>query len=375
MEQEFNEIQEIAPEEVLHPSTEDEAEALYTEEPSLMDVLPKETTDELCSLFSCSPEALDVILKSTSGDPDKLLALVRTLSPEYVAIKMRFDARKRGELDGALCFLARGATGELLDDSFWVSTRSLPDTFDLSASWESVRSTISTMSGNPDRSLFSRMLKASKSILTPTAINKLFKAEGPAAKEDIISAFEKSFGGIVHYDMVYDLRTEIFNKARLSAAGILKEENQTDQGAAEEVAEQNPMPSIANVQVICKPILDPVKGKAVSDLVRGDLVMVELEKRDGIAGIITKILDSSGELPIFPVLSVEKLPSGQTLVKIHISDGIEGVLKTGADLKLKIGDRAASEIRRKGAPFSPGKMFAATAVFLGVAVLFYLFFR
>lgn len=375
MEQELNEIRETAPEEVLHPSIEEGPEEAFAETPSLLDVLPKETTDELCALFSCSPEALDVILKSTSGDPAKILALVRTLSPEYVAIKMRFDARKRGELDGALCFLAKGATGELLDDSFWVSTRSLPDTFDLSASWESVRNTISTMSGNPDRSLFSRMLKASKSILTPTAINKLFEAEGPAAKEEIVSAFEKAFTNIVHYDMVYDLRTETFNKARLEAAGIITEEKKDEGKSPEEDANPSQLSSIANVQVICKPILDPVRGKAVSDLARGDFVMVELEKKDGIAGIISKILERTGERPVFPVLAVETLPSGQTLVKLHISEGIEGVMKTGADLKLKISDRAASELKSKGAPFSPGKIFAGAAVFLLLSILFYLFFR
>jgi len=61
-------------------------------------------------------------------------------------------------------------------------------------------------------------------------------------------------------------------------------------------------------------------------------------------------------------------------VKLHISTGIEGVLKAGTDLKLRTGDKAAAKIREKDAPFAVGKVFAATALFLLLAVLFFFFF-
>jgi len=71
---------------------------------------------------------------------------------------------------------------------------------------------------------------------------------------------------------------------------------------------------------------------------------------------------------------VERLPSGQLLVKLHISTGIEGVLRAGTDLKLRTGDRAAAKIREKDAPFSVGKVFAAMALFLLLALIFYFLF-
>jgi len=340
--------------------------------PPFLDTLPKETADELCALFSCSPEALEVILRSTSGDPSKILALVRTLTPEYIAVKARFDARKRGELGGALCFVGRGNTGEILDESFWVSAKSLPETFDIDAGWESVRTAIATVGGTPERTLYTRMLKAAKAIFTPTAINKLFQSR--SAKEEILSALGEAFSEIVHYDLVYDLKTEIFNKARLEAGGITVDEKPKEAPARDDESDPSVLGSLGTVQIPCRPVLDPVHGKAVSDLRRGDVVTVELEKTGGVSAIISKVFERSGEHPAFPVLSVERLPSGQLLVKLHISTGIEGVLKAGTDLKLRTGDKAAAKIREKDAPFAVGKVFAATALFLLLAVLFFFFF-
>ena len=340
--------------------------------PSLLDTLPKETADELCALFSCSPEALEVVLRSTSGDPSKILALVRTLTPEYIAVKARFDARKRGELGGALCFVARGNTGEILDESFLVSGKSLPETFDIDAGWESVRTAIATIGGTPERTLYTRMLKAAKAIFTPTAINKLFQSR--SAKEQILSALGDAFAEIVHYDLVYDLRTEIFNKARLEAGGITLEDKPKEAPAREEEGESSALGALGTVQVLCRPVLDPVHGKAVSDLKRGDIVMVGLEKTGGVSAIISKVFERSGDTPAFPVLSVERLPSGQLLVKLHISTGIEGVLRAGTDLKLKTGGTASGKTQGKDAPFTVGKVFTGTAIFLLLAVIFYFLF-
>ena len=252
--------------------------------PPFLDTLPKETADELCTLFSCSPEALEVILRSTSGDPSKILALVRTLTPEYIAVKARFDARKRGELGGALCFVCRGNTGEILDESFWVSAKSLPETFDIDAGWESVRTAIATVGGTPERTLYTRMLKAAKAIFTPTAINKLFQSR--SAKEEILSALGEAFSEIVHYDLVYDLKTEIFNKARLEAGGITVDEKPKEAPARDDESDPSVLGVVGTGPIPCGLSL-PVHGKAVLRPSEEDVVTVEIEK-DGDVRIILK---------------------------------------------------------------------------------------
>ncbi|MGI6251823.1 MAG: hypothetical protein ACOYJV_00080 [Aminivibrio sp.] len=338
---------------------------------SLLDGLPKEASDELCEIFSCTPDTLGVILQGTSGDPAQIIELVKTLTPAYIAVKIRFDGRKRQELGGALCFVARGNSGEILDESFWVSSRSLPETFDIHAGWEAVRSAILSIGGEPDRSLYSRMLKGAKAILTPTAINNLFKSR--AAKDEILSSLEKNFSSIVHYDLIFELSTETFNSIRLETGGISLSEKAPEEEPEKEEKEQAPLPSLGTVQVVCRPVLDPVKGKAVSDLQKGDYLVVELEKTGGLATIINKIVERAGENTVFPVMSVERLQSGQALVKLHISNGIEGILRVSADLKLKTGYGWSRAADGKSSPFPTGKVLAGAMAFLLLAIILYFF--
>lgn len=381
MEQERNEVYEDLRTETPLPSAHEPGEPgpdredreIETESLSLVDGLPKEAADELCQIFSCTPDALDAILRGTSGDPDQIINLVKTLSPSFIAVKIRFDGRKRQDLGGALCFVARGNTGEILDESFWVSSRSLPETFDITAGWESVRNAIISIGGEPDRSLYSRMLKGAKSVLTPTAINNLFQSM--AAKDEILAALEKNFSSIVHYDLIFELNTETFNRVRLETGGITLETQAKEAEVRSEESESLPLASLGTIQVACRPVLDPVRGKAVSDLKRGDYIVVEIEKTGGLASIINKIVERGGQSTIFPVISVERLPSGQSLVKLHISKGIEGVLKVGADLRLKSGDPWNKAVAGKKDAFPAGKVIAGVMGFLLAALAFYLFIR
>lgn len=379
MEQERNEVHEELSAETDLPSAHEPEEPApgggdrEGQKLSLVDSLPKEAADELCGIFSCTPETLDAILRGMSGDPARIIELVKTLSPAFIAVKIRFDGRRRQELGGALCFVARGNTGEILDESFWVSSKSLPDTFDISAGWEAVRSAITSIGGEPDRSLYGRMLKGAKSVLTPTLVNKLFQSA--AARDEILAALEKTFSSIVHYDLIFELKTETFNRVRLETGGITLEKKNPEAESRKEEGGPRAMASLGTVQVVCRPVLDPVRGKAVSDLRKGDFIVVELEKTGGLASIINKILERSGEGSVFPVLSVERLPSGQSLVKLHISNGIEGVLRAGADLKLKTGSAWDGVILKKGGGLTAGKIFAGIMALLMAALMFYLFMR
>lgn len=351
------------------PSPETEGATAEVRTPSLPETLPDEVAEELCALFSCSREALGAILASTSNDPAQILSLVKTLTPVYIALKVRFDTRKRGELGGAMCFIAKGSTGDIIDDSFWVSAKQLPETFDISASWESVRNGIRAIGGNPERTLYTRMLKAAKNVFSPTAVNNLFRSPN-LKKEGILSSLADAFNDIVHHDLVFELKTEVFNKARLEMGGLTEGREQP----VPEQSKEGPPPSLPPlgiVQVVCKPVLDPVHGTAVSDLRQGDMVVVELERTGGLSGIITKILDRAGEHPTFPVTHVERLPSGQSLVKLFISKGIEGVLKAGADLKLKRGSEFFFGEGIEGT--FPVRKFLLGTIFLLVLIVFFYF--
>jgi len=338
---------------------------------SFVATLPPESVDELCALFNCTRESLAVILSSTSGDPAQIIALVKSLTLAYIAIKLRFETRKSGEMSGAACIIAHGSTGEFLDMTLWVSAKDLPENFDISADWESVRNGIQKIGNTPDRTLFPKILKLLKEIFNPTAVNMLFKT--PSSKTDIISSLERAFSSLYHNDTVFELKTEAFNKVRLELAGL----SETREPPAEEEDPDSfrSIAAIGTAQIHCKALLDPVKGKAVSDLVPGDLLVVELEKTGGLSGIIMKMLDRAGQNPVFPVLSVEKLPSGQSLVKLSISRGIEGIVRIGADMKLKTASRFSLAPGNKKSVGIAGKMAVGLLLFLGAVMLLYWLFR
>ena len=339
---------------------------------TLIDSLPSESVQELCVLFGCTREALEAILSTSSGDPAHIISLVQSLSPAFIAVKLLFETRKRGELGGAACIVARGSSGEFLDQTLWVSSRELPATFSINADWEAVRNGIQKMGNNPDRSLFPKVLKLLRDVFSPTAVNALFSS--PSAKERTIALLEKAFIELYHSVVVIEMKTETFNRARLEMAGL----GETREPVATEKAPESAPSlagSVATIQIPCKPLLDPVKGKAVSDLVRGDLLVVEIEKSGGLSGIITKILDRAGERPIFPVISVEKLPSGQSLIKLSVSKGIEGVAKIGADLRLKTAPAFSFSGAQGEIPGIVKKFFMALLFFFGGVVLLYWIFR
>ena len=159
----------------------------------------------------------------------------------------------------------------------------------------------------------------------------------------------------------------------ISSEATVKSDNSEAQYVKKEEKEQAPLPSLGSVQVVCRPVLDPVKGKAVSDLQKGDYLVVELEKTGGLATIINKIVERTGENTVFPVTSVERLQSGQALVKLHISNGIEGILRVSADLKLKTGYGWSRAAEGEGSPFPTGKVLAGAMAFLLLAVILYFF--
>ena len=346
------------------------AELILNRTGSVIDALPADTVDELCSLFGCTREALDVLLSSTSADPRHILSLVNTLSPSYVAIKLRFETRKKGEVGGAACVVAEGRSGELVDTTMWVSGRELPASFSIHSDWEAVRNGIQKMGSNPDRALFPKVLQLLREVFSPTAVNSLFST--PPRKEEVISALEKAFMMVYHSEISFELAVETFNKARLETGGL----GDVGAPAPSESGPEIPLTAtMAKVQINCKPMLDPVRGRPVSEITPGEYLYVEVQKTGALSSVIEKILSRAGEHPAFQVTSVERLPSGQFLIKLSISKGIDGLARVSADLRLKTVPLfsmkgAGGEFMSITKRVLPGFVFAAA-----LALLLYLLHR
>ncbi len=85
--------------------------------------------EELARLLHCSPEDVQATAATLDKDPDKAREMLKSLAPAYLAVKGRFEARRRGEVNGGFCIVADGHSGTLVDSVVWVGTYELPQGF------------------------------------------------------------------------------------------------------------------------------------------------------------------------------------------------------------------------------------------------------
>ena len=159
---------EVVSEATNEPANELTSELTAADERSPL-VVPPEVSRELCSMFGCTPDTLGQLLSTIHGDPEKILPLLSVLSPSYVAVKVRFETRRQNEFAGALCIVAKGMSGEVIDEAIWVGSNGLPRTFTVDASWESVRNTIQELSSVLERVSYKRVREPISKVFSATA--------------------------------------------------------------------------------------------------------------------------------------------------------------------------------------------------------------
>ena len=76
--------------------------------PSLTSLLPDSAFTELCTLLRCSRADVESAIRASRVDPEEAVAILHAAAPTYVAVKGRFEARKRGDLNGGFCIVADG---------------------------------------------------------------------------------------------------------------------------------------------------------------------------------------------------------------------------------------------------------------------------
>ncbi len=328
-----------------------------------------QAAEELCAMFGCGRESLGVLLKSVGPDPSGILTLARSLSPAYMAVKILFEPRRREGPGGAACLIVRGNSGEIIEDTFLAGSRSLLEGIDITADWEAFRSTLRSSEGKGERDLYLAMTKIMKAVFLPTAVNRLFHEE--EEKESLKAHLEKEFREGLHREFIFSLATETFNRARLEAGGLVQEDAPVPSAQPEQASSPQGKPVPLNIP--CKPVLDPVRGRAISDLKEGDRVYVQLDSSGGISALVAKIFQRSGQETVFPVISLERLPSGQSLLRVAISSGVVGTITGGTDIRLKVASPAPAI--KGGLSPRARKKLAAAFIFAVLAFLAFFLLR
>lgn len=321
--------------------------------------IPQELLEDASRQLGISPEELARVLVDSS-DPAAAFSALRSIAPRYVAIKVKFESRRRGEVAGLFCIVADGLTGEVLDKSLWVGRNGLPEGFAIGASWESVMNAIRNLEEPMDSPTYKKVERILDSVFTPTAVNLLFRLE---EKPESPLRIQEMLANEFHLDFIVDIEMERFNRLRAELSKILPDseiEGKEEAEAAEEETDKREK-KLETLQLFCKPHVDPVKGKATSELSLGDLVGVSLDEGGTLARFVANIMAKSDQPLAFPVKAVEHLPSGDYVVRLHISEGIEGIFKGSGEVRVKI--------------FQPGRYIisktnpAFTVIFIGVFIL------
>jgi hypothetical protein len=326
---------------------------------SLASLIPVHVVEDLASLLGCPKEAVLSAITSSGVDYEKAVAMLRAAAPTYVAVKGRFETRRRGDVQGAFCYVAEGITGEAKDLTFWVGAGGLPESFDVYAGWESVRAAIRSIPASPDRSLYKQMESLLERLFPPTAINSLFRdpSSAPAKAHSLKEALSQS----LKLDVSCTLEVERFHRIRLDMSSLGRRDEVPEPKQQKEDTKSKP----SELTLACKPYLDPVKGLSVGELNVGAVVPVDLDDSGPLGRLIGRFLARAGRNAEFPVESVERSPAGDAVVKLAVSDGISAVFKMSRDMKIRVSPTSRPEPMSapRGGPL---------ALFLGALGLFLL---
>ncbi|MCF7935501.1 MAG: hypothetical protein K9L28_04095 [Synergistales bacterium] len=328
-----------------------------------------EAVRHLSEMLHTSPDMINTMLDGLKYDPEKAATVLQTLAPSYIAIKGRFEPRKRGEARGAFCILAQGHSGEWLNSVFWVGYAEFPAGFTIKANWEAVRTAINGITTMPDRILYKSIQQILQHQMAPTTVNMLFQDE--EAFDRFREELKQSLSDAFRMEVILDLHLERFNKTRLDMSGLMKQEEAEEEPQAEE--EKQHSDALGNIRVVCAPVLDPVQGKAVSEINVGDVVEVTFDNSSGLGKMIGRLFSRTGRRPTFPVQSAEWTATGHMYVELAVTEGVIGVMNLSPNLR--VSTVTAGEVKTKQQKGPPPQLIGLGVILAVSAVLIFVIYR
>ena len=119
---------------------------------------------------------------------------------------------------------------------------------------------------------------------------------------------------------------------------------------------------------MCQPQLDPVRGKATSEIMPGDIIGVKIEG-EGTSALVNKYLEENGIEPLFPVDEIKET-SGKKMIYVKVSDEIRGYVSITKDIKIKVKEQPKPEQPKQGLSFMGDMFFFGLLGAALVALLF-----
>ena len=304
--------------------------------------------------------------------------------PEFLALKSTFTP-SRGDMGGGFCVIFEGKTGKTVFQAFWLAKPYSPGTLiESSQTWRKFVQSLPRM-GPLDKNWGGKLQEQMKDILRIEEKKKLYENYTRPKLRQIESMLRRSFEGTTQCVFSSTTDAEPVSRMELERAKIIKplppspeqlaimqhEEEERKKAEEEEQARENAKKD-ANFDgtiIMCTAMVDPVRGKASSEISPGDIIGVNIEG-EGTSALIKKFMDENGIEPMFPVVEIKET-AGKKFLYVKISDEIRGAIGITKDIKIKIKDDSPQDqVNPRHVSFLGDILFFGV---LGVAVLALLF--
>ncbi len=295
-------------------------------------------------------------------------------TPEFLAIKSTFIP-SRGNMGGAFCNILEGKTGRTVFQVFWLAS---PYTAGIllepSKDWRNFVKRFPQL-GPLDKDLAEKFQTQLKGILTVDEKKKLYENYTKVKVKQLESMIRRSFEQVSQCVFTAATDVEPISRKELERAKVIKplppspaelarqkaekEERERQEQEERDKQEASKDGVFEGTIIMCQPVLDPVKGRASSEIVPGDIVGVIIDG-EGTSALVKKYLEENNIEPLFPVEEIKET-AGKKFLYVKISDEIRGVLTITKDFKIKIKQPEVETGNKPG-----GSSFISGVIFFGM---------
>ena len=302
--------------------------------------------------------------KRSEDTPPPPAEPVKKVEPEFLALKSTFTP-SRGDMGGGFCVIFEGKTGKTVFQVFWLAKPYAKGTLvESSQGWRKFVQELPKM-GPLDKDWGAKLQEQLKDILKIEEKKKLYENYTRPKLRQLESMVRRSFEGTSQCVFSATTDAEPVSRPDLERAKIIKplpptpeqlakmKQEEEDRKKAEEEAkakeEAKKEGNFEGTIIMCTPMVDPVRGKASSEIVPGDIIGVKIEG-EGTSALVKKFMEENNIEPLFPVDEIKET-SGKKFIYVKISDEIRGAVSITKDLKIKVKEEPKQEKPQHGVSF------------------------
>lgn len=263
----------------------------------------------------------------------------------YVAVKGTFFTPK-AENAGAFCIIYKGDNGKVIFGELWAIRSNTKPNLDVSEKWDHFIISMDKIGA------YDKDSSAKFSALVLQSLNNNIKEylyKNISEKEFAQAEIRKGLENVLRYIVDVEVEAELVGEERAEKGGLLRDKGK--EVSSDEVKSEDEINSLMGLintnefPIVCMPVIDPVKGCAVSKIKVGDVVYAKIPETNDVSKKVMDFVRLQHMEPAFPVSVVLPLKSGKSAVVLKINEEISGVMNLSSELMLKTDALPVAEVK------------------------------